>query len=93
MSIGGGTIVDLEYPLNNPSYHPAFDDSNFCLRELKIETRTWRAEKYATVSKVLILDRYDHGCSIGYRDDREIDELLVVRKLNFATVSCKADSN
>jgi hypothetical protein len=52
------------------------DDGAFCERELKEESKSWRSEKYAPVSKVLVLE-HDKGEGSSQRcDDARIHEML-----------------
>ncbi|KAI9376641.1 hypothetical protein BJX61DRAFT_152413 [Aspergillus egyptiacus] len=66
----------LDYPFTLPSFCPGLDDGQFCQRELKEETVSWRPEKYPPVSSVLIFD-HDHGVgTTGVYNDSEIDRML-----------------
>lgn len=68
------------YPFNLPSYQPALDDGVWCQRELTEEAdpKSWRSERYATDSHVLILD-HDHGHgTYQYCNDVQVQGLLDV---------------
>ncbi|KAL5335286.1 hypothetical protein BJX70DRAFT_390765 [Aspergillus crustosus] len=66
----------LNYPFPLPSFCPGLDDGHFCQRELKEESRSWRSEKYPTVSNVLVFD-HNHGeGSTAVYNDADIDRFL-----------------
>ncbi|PYH81145.1 hypothetical protein BO82DRAFT_336719 [Aspergillus uvarum CBS 121591] len=68
--------IHSQYPFSLPSYCSGLDDGSFCQRELKEESRSWRSEKYAPVSNVMVLE-HDHGVgSARFYDDGEMDQLL-----------------
>ncbi|KAJ5964883.1 uncharacterized protein N7479_004759 [Penicillium vulpinum] len=70
----------LDYPFPLPSFCPGLDDGQFCQRELKEESRSWRSEKYPSTSSVLIFD-HDHGMgTTGTYNDADIDRLLAERQ-------------
>jgi hypothetical protein len=69
----------LNYPFPLPSFCPGLDDGQFCQRELKEESRSWRSEKYPPASNVLVFD-HDHGVgTTGVYNDADIDLFLAVR--------------
>ncbi|KKK12447.1 hypothetical protein P175DRAFT_0501480 [Aspergillus ochraceoroseus IBT 24754] len=65
-----------EYPFSLTSYCSGLDDGHFCQRELKEESRSWRSEKYAPVSSVLILDHHHGVGTTRVYDDAGIDRLI-----------------
>ncbi|KAL3477956.1 hypothetical protein BJX99DRAFT_115945 [Aspergillus californicus] len=66
----------LDYPFPLPSFCPGLDDGQFCQRELKEESRSWRSEKYPPVSNIQIFD-HDQGLgSTGVYNDVQIDQML-----------------
>lgn len=69
-------VSPLEYPLNAPSYLPAFDDGPWVQQELQQASETWRSEKWAPQSNVLILDHSWGESKIEYYDDAGLTTLL-----------------
>lgn len=65
-----------EYPLNAPSFLPAFDDGPWVQQELQQASETWRSEKWPPQSNVLILDHSRGESTIKYYDDAGLTTLL-----------------
>jgi hypothetical protein len=76
MSTMGNKDVYNDYPFCLDSYCDGLDDGVFCQRELKQESKSWRSEKYAPVSNVLILEHNTGVGSSKFCDDGNIDVML-----------------
>lgn len=66
----------LEYPLDSPTYLPAFDDGAWVQQELQQASETWRSEKWPPQSNVLILDHNRGESKIKYYNDAGLTTLL-----------------
>ncbi|KAL2192216.1 hypothetical protein P885DRAFT_48206 [Corynascus similis CBS 632.67] len=67
---------DMEYPYCLPTFIDGIDDGEMAVRELQAESRSWRAEKYAADSNLLVLEHIDgEGRSACY-NDAQIDTML-----------------
>lgn len=77
------------YPFDDPSFVAGFDDGTRCQQTLTAPSNSWRLEKYAASSNVLVIDQFEsHPAQARYCDDGEISELLEVRLLkNFLYTS------
>ncbi|KAK8243412.1 hypothetical protein HDK90DRAFT_409253 [Phyllosticta capitalensis] len=65
------------YPFDDPSYVAGFDDGTRCQQTLTAPSNSWRLEKYAASSNVLVIDQYEsHPAEARYCDDGKISELL-----------------
>lgn len=68
----------MEYPYCLPTFIDGIDDGEMAVRELQAESRSWRAEKYAADSNLLVLEHIDgEGRSACY-NDAQIDTMLQV---------------
>lgn len=69
----------LEYPHCLPTFIEGIDDGPMAVRELQAQSLSWRAEKYAADSNLLVLEHIDGASRSGCYNDEQIDELLEVR--------------
>lgn len=66
-----------DYPFCTDSYIACLDDGNWVRNELKqATTGSWRAEKFAADSNVLVCDHDQGTGNWRYCNDRQIDQIL-----------------
>lgn len=68
----------MEYPHCLPTFIEGIDDGQMAVRELQAESRSWRAEKYAADSNLLVLEHIDGEGKIACYNDAQIDQMLKV---------------
>ncbi|KAL2845424.1 hypothetical protein BJY01DRAFT_234943 [Aspergillus pseudoustus] len=66
----------LNYPFSLESFCSGLDDGQFCQRELKEESRSWRSEKYPATSNLLVFEHDDGVGTTRTYNDVEIDQML-----------------
>ena len=78
----------MGYPHCLPTYIEGIDDGAMALRELQAESLSWRAEKYAADSNLLVLEHINgKGRTVCYNDE-QIAKLLEVRSLSETLTTC-----
>lgn len=70
---------DLEYPHCLPTFIEGIDDGPMAVRELQAHSLSWRAERYAADSNLLVIEHIDGTSRSACYNDEQINQLLEVR--------------